>query len=306
MHKLPEPFVQSQLELYGDTGSAWLAGLPALIAECERRWLLTVQPPFAELSYNFVAPAMTADGVPVVLKLGVPNPELTSEIEALRLYDGRGICRLIHSDAGRGILVLERLQPGVMLSTLADDEQATAIAAKVMRQLWRPAPPDHPFPTTAKWAKGLERLRAEFGGGTGPFPAKLVEQAERLYSDLLASAAEPVLLHGDLHHFNILNAERQPWLAIDPKGVVGEPAYEIGALLRNPADELVLNRRVQARRVEQLAEALELDRARILGWGIAQAVLSAWWSYEDHGHGWEPMVELAQILGEVAHNSGLL
>lgn len=303
---LPEQFVQTQIELYGDTGSAWLANLPALIAECERRWSLTIQPPFTGLSYNYVVPATTADGTAAVLKLGVPNPELTSEIEALRLYDGHGICRLLAGDAERGILVLERLQPGVMLSTLADDGQATAIAAEVMRQLWRPVPPDHPFPTTAKWAKGLERLRAAFGGGTGPFPANLVEQAERLYTELLASSAEPVLLHGDLHHFNILRATRQPWLAIDPKGVVGEPAYEIGALLRNPTDELVLDRRVQARRVDQLAEALNLDRARILGWGIAQAVLSAWWNYEDHGHGWEPMVELAQILSELAHNSDLL
>jgi streptomycin 6-kinase len=296
---LSEQFVQTQMELYGEAGAAWVVGLPALIAECERRWSLTVQPPFAALSYNYVAPATAADGTEVVLKLGVPNPELTSEIEALRLYDGHGICRLIHSDAGRGILVIERLRPGLMLSTIEDDEGATAIAAEVMRQLWRPAPPDHPFPTTARWAKGLERLRAEFDGGAGPFPAKLVEQAEQLYTELLGSSAEPVLLHGDLHHFNILSATRQPWLAIDPKGVVGEPAYEIGALLRNPSDELVLNRRVQARRVDQLAEALDLDRARILGWGIAQAVLSAWWSYEDHGHGWESAVELAQLLSEL-------
>jgi streptomycin 6-kinase len=300
MYKLPEQFVQTQHELYGDRGSTWLANMPALIAECERRWSLAVQAPFGGLSYNYVAPATTADGTAVVLKLGVPNPELTSEVEALRLYDGRGICRLIHSDTERGILVIERLQPGLMLSTLADDERATAIAAEVMRQLWRPVPPDHSFPTTAKWAKGLERLRAEFAGGTGPFPAKLVEQAERLYTELLASSAEPVLLHGDLHHFNILSAERQPWLAIDPKGVVGEPAYEIGALLRNPTDELMLDQRVQARRVDQLAEALQLDRERILGWGIAQAVLSAWWMYEGHGHGWEPTVELAQLLNELS------
>jgi streptomycin 6-kinase len=172
-----------------------------------------------------------------------------------------------------------------------------------MRQLWRPAPADHPFPTTARWAQGLDRLRAEFGGGTGPFPRKIVEQAESLYNDLLASAGEPVLLHGDLHHFNILTAERAPWLAIDPKGVVGEPAYEIGALLRNPdldrytpAEMKIL----QGRRVELLSAALPVDRARILGWGIAQAVLSAWWDYEDHRRGWEPMVALAEIFAALA------
>jgi streptomycin 6-kinase len=300
MLALPEDFVRTQHELYAEAGAAWLENLPTLIAECEARWSLTVGPPFANLSYNYVAPATQRDGTPVILKLGVPNKELVTEIEALRLYDGRGICRLIDADAERGILLLERLQPGGMLSEVADDEEATAIAAQVMSQLWRPVPADHPFPTTAKWANGLERLRGEFGGGTGPFPARLVEQAERLYTELLASAAEPVLLHGDLHHFNILTAERQPWLAIDPKGVVGEPAYETGALLRNPDEQRMLDRRIQARRVDLLASELGLDRQRILGWGIAQAVLSAWWSYEDHGHGWEATMALAELLADLA------
>lgn len=298
---LPDNFVRTQQELYGDRGVAWLENLPTLISACEKRWALTVGTPVDGLSYNFVAPAVRSDGTPIMLKLGVPNKELDSEIEALRLYDGRGSCRLIDADAEQGILLLERLQPGLMLSTLADDEDATAIAAGVMRRLWRPAPADHPFPTTAKWAKGLDRLRAEFGGGTGPFPPKLVEQAEHLYSELLASQAQPMLLHGDLHHFNILTAERQPWLAIDPKGVVGEPAYEIGALLRNPTDDLVMDRQVQARRVDLLTSELGLDRQRILGWGIAQAVLSGWWSYGDHGHGWEPMMALAELLADLAN-----
>jgi streptomycin 6-kinase len=300
MRNLPPNFVQTQQELYGDRGLAWLENLPQLIAECEKRWSLTVHTHVDGLSYNFVAPAVRADGMRLMLKLGVPNQELNTEIEALRLYDGRGICRLIDADAEQGILLLERLQPGVMLSTVDDDEQATRIAAGVMRQMWRPAPAVHGFPTAARWANGLERLRAEFGGGTGPFPGRLVEQAERLYTELLASSAEPMLLHGDLHHFNILTAERQPWLAIDPKGVVGEPAYELGALLRNPTDKLVMDRKVQGRRVELLASELAIDRQRILGWGIAQAVLSGWWSYEDHGYGWEPMMSLAELLAALA------
>jgi streptomycin 6-kinase len=146
---------------------------------------------------------------------------------------------------------------------------------------------------------GLQRLRAEFGGGGGPFPARLVEQAETLFAELLASAAEPVLLHGDLHHQNILAAEREPWLAIDPKGLIGEPAYEVGALLRNqlhmPADTSGL----LARRVDQFAGELGLDRQRLLGWGLAQAVLSAWWDYEDHGHGWEKPLACAEVLAEL-------
>ncbi len=111
-----------------------------------------------------------------------------------------------------------------------------------------------------------------------------------------------MLLHGDFHHYNILAAERQPWLAIDPKGVVGDPAYETGAFLYNRLpDELQPDelRAILARRVEQLAVELTLDRDRILGWGLAQAVLSAWWSYEDHGHGWDEVMLVAKALSAI-------
>jgi len=258
-----------------------------------------VAPPFPSLSYNYVAPAVRADGTEVVLKLGVPNPELVTEIEALRLFDGRGIVRLLEADTERGSLLLERLRPGTPLSRLADDEQATAIAAGVMGQLWRPAPAGHPFPTVQRWAAGLERLRARFGGGTGPLPIALVERAEALFAELIGSMADPVLLHGDLHHENILAAGRQPWLALDPKGVVGEPAYETGALLRNPMPEILRRPgvgRILARRVDQLAGLLGFDRERVVGWAFAQAVLSAWWSLEDHGHGWEEAMACAELF----------
>lgn len=296
---IPIDFARTIVELYGAAGLDWLRQLPATIADCEQRWSLTVMPPFAGLSYNYVAPAIRADGTAVVLKVGVPNPELTTEIEALRLYNGRGIVRLLDADPEEGMLLLERLRPGAPLSSLADDQAATSIAAGVMRQLWRPVPADHPFPTVAKWAAGLARLRDHFGGRTGPFPTRLVEAAETLFRELIDPMGESVLLHGDLHHDNVLAAQRQPWLALDPKGVVGEPAYEVGALLRNPLPQLLTGpqpARVLARRVDQLAEELGFDGDRIVGWGLAQAVLSAWWSVEDHRHGWEPAIACAELL----------
>jgi streptomycin 6-kinase len=299
---IPEALASTMREMYGAKGEVWLRDLPTLLGEFERRWSLTILPSFPNLSYNYVAPAVRADGTPAVFKVGMPDGEAQEQIAALRLYDGRGIARLLESDAERGALLLERLSPGVSLVRLApeNDEAATAIAAEVMGRLWRPAPPDHPFPTTAHWSGGLERLRAEFGGGTGPFDARLIERAERLFAELEASAGPPMLLHGDLHHDNILSAEREPWMAIDPKGLAGEPAYEVGALLRNqlPRDQAEI-RRLTGRRVDQLSEALGLDRERILGWSLAQAVLSGWWSYEDHGHGWEEVMTLAAAIDEL-------
>jgi streptomycin 6-kinase len=299
---IPQEFARTMVELHAEAGIEWLNHLPTLIAECTRQWSLTVLPPFEPLSYNYVAPAVRADGTSVVLKIGVPHRELLTEIAALRLCDGRGMTQLLDADPDQGILLLERLQPGTPLFDLDDDEQATAIAARLMQKLWQPVPPDHPFPTVADWARGLKRLRAHFDGGTGPLPATLVEAAEALFPQLLASMDEPVVLHGDLHHWNILRAEREPWLALDPKGIVGEPAYEVGALLRNPMPFVSTwpqLGQILARRVDQLAEILEFDRVRLIGWGLAQAVLSAWWSIEDHGHGWESTIFVAHALADL-------
>ncbi len=306
--ELPGKLARHFVDLFGDDGRAWLEQLPAIIAGCEHEWSVTALSPLDNLSYNYIAPATRADGSDVILKIGMPNPELITEIDALLRFDGRGCVRLLAFDRERGALLLEWLRPGRPLADLGDDEEATRIAARTMRQLWRPVPSRHAFPTTARWAEGLDRMRRHFHGGTGPLPTLLVEKAERLFSELLASMEQPVLLHGDLHHWNILSARRQAWLAIDPKGVVGEPAYEVGAFLRNIAPHLRTpsrlggrssDRRIIARRVDVLAEELGFERERLLGWGLAQAILSAWWSIEDHGRGWEWAVYCAQLIDEV-------
>ncbi len=293
-------------------GREWQARLPDLLAEYARRWSLTVLPPFLNLSFNYVAPVVRAEGTEAgteaVLKTGAGLKELRSEIAALRWYDGQNSVRLLDADHERGVLLLERLKPGTPLTTLADeanDAQATSIAASVMRGLWRPIPPEHDFPTVGDWGRGFARLRQRFAGGVGPFPPARVAEAESLFAELNASAAAPVLLHGDLHHDNIVAAERQPWLAIDPKGVIGEPAYEVGALLRNLwADRHTLTqpKRMLERRVHQLSEEFDLDRARVRGWGVTQAVLSAWWCFEDNEEErgcWEGALAVAEMLEAV-------
>lgn len=298
MDWIPARFAQTIVEVYGAEGSAWLRRLPALLADCAQRWSLTLHAPFA-LSYNYVAPAVRPDGTQVVLKVGMPTPALLNEIAALQQYNGQGSARLLDADPAWGVLLLERLIPGTPLLSVADDERATLIAAQVMRRLWKPAPANPVFPSVGEWAARLQQARTQFPASSGPLPPKLLDAAERLFAELLASMATPVLLHGDLHHGNILAAERQPWLALDPKGVVGEPAYEVGALLRNPLPQLLARpqpQRVLARRIELLAAELELDPQRMIGWGVAQAVLSAWWGYEDHGVVWHDTLMIAELL----------
>jgi streptomycin 6-kinase len=304
MHELhlPEGFARAIIDVFGEDGAEWLANLPVLLDDCAERWNLTLEPHFMPLNYNYVAPVILADGQHAVLKAGVPNEERQQEEEALRFFGGHGIVELLRADTERGVMLIERLRPGRPLTDVADDDEATSIAAQVMSALWRPLPADHQFPTVADWGEGFAQLRATFGGGTGPFTAGLVEQAERLFDDLLASSASPVLLHGDLHHRNVLSAERAPWLALDPKGVAGEPVYEVGSLMRNPAPEMFSwphPERLLLRRAAILAEALGFERQRILAWSMAQAVLSAWWSYKMHGSGWEPMMVWAERIAHL-------
>jgi len=307
MTNTPAVFVPDSLrrvvtDLHGRAGAQWLGRLPETLAACARRWSLELGRAFEPVSYNLVVAATRADGTRAVLKVGFPGRALATEAAALRHFDGRGCARLIESDVGAGALLIERVEPGTSLVGLAneaEDEEATSAAAGVMRELWRPAPERHQFPTVADWAEGFGRLRSRFGGGCGPLPEGVVAEAEALFVELLDSSGEPVLLHADLHHGNVLAAGRGRHRAIDPQGLIGEPAYEVGALLRNPLPQLFEMRRpveVLSRRIETLAAALNLDRARVRGWGLAQAVLSAWWSIEDHGEGWEPALEFFRLL----------
>ena len=264
------------------------------------RWDWRPAPPLGHATPVHVRPVTLGNGDPAILKTVTPGRGCELEAAALRAFDGRGIVRLLDADLDNGLILLERIDPGLPMRYVADEDAAIAAASHVMRAL-RATPPAPSFPTTSDWAGGLAFLRARFHGGTGPLPAALVDAAERVFDDLHASASERVLLHGDLHHDNILSATRASWLAIDPKGVVGEPAYEPGALLRNPLPDLLRSpnpRRLLGRRIDGLSEALDLDRRRVAAYAFAQAVLAAWWQFEDEGAGWAPLVDCAELLRE--------
>jgi streptomycin 6-kinase len=278
--QLQPRFIDNITGVYGDAGRAWLNDLAALLAACERRWRLTLGEPY-ELSYNYVAPASRANGERLVLKAGPPHPDRLHEIAALRACDGQGMVRLIDFDASLSVMLLERLEPGTMLAEVADDRHRTEIAADMMLRLARTPPADHAFPTISEWAQALPRARSRFHGGTGPIPGPLFARAEELWPALIASAEPNALLHGDLHHENILRARREPWLAIDPHGVIGDRGFEVGSFLRNHLLELPEPARALADRVDVLSARLGIDRDRVVTWGIAVCVLSACWSTED-------------------------
>lgn len=286
MFVVPAYFADFMIELAGEEGREWLERLPGILAACEERWGVRIGEPVGNLSFNYVAPAVRADGSEAMVKVGLTD-EFPSQPEALRHFGGQGMVQLLAYDEQDAAMLMERLRPGTSLRAVENDEQAISAATEVMRRIWRPLPTEHyPFPTVTDWGKGFARLRALYNGGTGPFPPAIFDRAEKMYAELCASMAEPVLLHGDLHQDNILAAEREPWLAVDPKGVIGEPVYETGSILRNFWPDILSvgnPKALMARRIDQLAAELGFERARIYDWAFAQAVLSVLWGVEDTG-----------------------
>jgi len=279
---------------WGDDGARWLADLPSIVRELARDWDLTLGAPY-ELSYHYVAAVVCGDGTPAVLKLGVPSgTSLAEEAPALAAFEGRGAVRLLRADLGRGALLLERIAPGWRARDLVPDRdsEATSAAVGVMRRLHVPPPPGCVMPEALAQAEAFDEY-VTVHGQAGPLPLDLVVRAGGLMRELCASATERVVLHGDLHHDNILRATREPWLAIDPHGIIGDPGYEVGALLFNPdpddRDEALTA--LVPSRVEQLAEELAMPVERVVAWGFVKAVLSDVWSAE----AWSPRADWSPI-----------
>lgn len=290
---LPEALLSTLCDIHHDA-EAWLQGFPALLNRLQAHWQLRVTGLVAELSYNVVALAEGLDGTPYILKLSPPSEEFAREIAALRLYDGNGSCRLIRSDETLAAMLLERLTPGRSLWQ-TDDQAATIIAAELMPTLWRPVAEAYPLRTLASWTRDLPRYLHSYPEG-GPLPHALVLKANALRESLLQTD-EATLLHADLHHGNILSATRAPYLAIDPKGIVGPRGYEVGPFLANRLAQLgasALRARLK-RRIAIFSEVLSLEAAELAAWGLLHCVLSACWSLEDHGGGHEEALVAAGL-----------
>ena len=315
--QLPDSFITTIQKAFKEDGENFLAVLPALVEDASQRWGLTDIRPVPNLSYNFVAFAKrgTED---VILKIGVPNPELNSEMVALKLFDGDGACQLLACDEERGFLLLERLNPGTVLADIPDDDERTNIAIDVMQKIWRPLDSGsslalrvlpaaeqqavrlQSFIQLSDWFDELKTVRPKFDGGTGPFPKKIFERVESVLPELFADE-NVKLIHGDFHHFNILLSERG-WLAIDPKGVIGPAGYEIGPLMINPWGSLsdgVSFKAQTKRRMSILSERVGWERETILKWATAHAVLSTWWDTQPDGTGGEYSLWCAEMFSEI-------
>ena len=238
--------------------------------------LVAVSEPFqtATSTVQFVE----QQGTPCVLKLAREGSGEETSASALLHFAGRGAIRLLAHDGGASLL--QRAQPGTPLSRLVvegQDNEATAVICDIIATLHNHEPPTTRFPTIEDWGRGFTSAAAS------ALPANLVARAAAIYFEQCNTQTKRVLLHGDLHHDNILSDAKDGWLAIDPKGVYGEAEYEVGAALRNPIADKSLFADIQIldRRLNVFCSRLGWDRDRLLRWCFAQAVLSAIWSIED-------------------------
>jgi streptomycin 6-kinase len=261
------------------------ANLLDRVQQYAREWRLEIEDVF-ETETSAIA-FVNRRGQALVLKVVKRQGDEWNSGEILKTFQGKGVVPVY--EHAPGAVLMQRLLPGHSLVDTAvngRDEEATEIIAGVIKRTAAAESSDGSFaqrkawPTVHDWARGFDRYIAN---GDDQIPIYWVETARRLYAQLCASQRATRLLHGDLQHYNILFDAKSGWVAIDPKGVIGEVEYEIGAALRNPCEQpdLFLSPAVVDRRLRQFTDNLKLNYERVLGWSFAQAVLSAIWQIED-------------------------
>jgi streptomycin 6-kinase len=255
----------------------WLARLPALVGDLAADWQLSLEDPFGPGGCSaWVAPARTTAGDDVVLKVGWSHWEADHEAEGLRAWNGRGAARCLRAESlgDATALLLERCLPGHALGAVLAEPEQDAVIAGLLRRLWGvPVAADAPFrPLQVMcdgWAASFERRFAADGRGLDPGLARAGAGALR---ELPACAARAVLLSTDLHAGNVLAAQREPWLTIDPKPFVGDPAYDTVQHMLNCDERLASDPVGLARR---MAALLDLEAERVTRWLFARCAQEA-------------------------------
>ena len=259
----------------GPEWAAWVDGLPATVRLLTEQWRLRPDGEPTHGHCSLVLPVRTADGVAAVLKIGFPDDESEHEHLALRRWGGVGAVRLLSAEPHHRGLLLERLRSEDL--TAVPETHACLVVADAYRRLHVPALP--PLRSLSSYVERWTAELAELPRGA-PIPRRLVEQAIALGNDLIADRAiADRVIHTDLHYGNILAAEREPWLVIDPKPVNGDPHYEIAPMLWNRWDEIAGDVRDGVRRrLWTLVDAAGFDEDRARGWVIVRMVHNAMWA----------------------------
>jgi len=252
------------------THGVWLERVPELVAECVEEWQLELGEPYEAGAAGYAVRAGLTDGTPAVLKLIYPHREAEHEADALELLAGNGAVRLLARDDARSAMLLERCEPGTALAENGG-ERALDVLVELLPKHWvRAGEPFHTLAEEAAW--WIDDLPEQWEQSGRAIERRLVDTAVDALGLLSESQGEQVLLNQDLHGDNVLAAEREPWLVIDPKPLLGEREFAVAPIVRS--FELGSSRADVLYRLDRLTSELGLDRERARGWTIGQTM--AW------------------------------
>ncbi len=280
---LPGELAEHVVAMCGARGEAWFETLPTVIARLETQWNIRVGNPFPGIEYNFVAEAVTNDGVQVVLKIAPPfeATEIFGEAKYLRLHNGNSAIRLLAEDRQHHAILLERAVPGEALHERFHSKPIECLgpAIDVLNRVLQPPPAGmSDVPTLDGWFENFRAYRDT------QFPAALAERAFEIYERLSSQPDQTFYIHGDYHPGNIVTATREPFQIIDPKGIVGNVGYDIAVFLinierwqrENPDLDALLREAIV-----HFAAAFEFTEREIREWVFAHMVIGAWWNFQD-------------------------
>ncbi len=256
------PLQSNIINIYGEQGKAWLDALPQLVAATSSRLGLRDLKEVTNLTYNYVLSGFQGDN-PVILKLGLDHDALTREAFALKCFAGYGAVHVLAED--NGILLLERVMPGISLKSYFPNQEheSIEIACKVMTKLHQASiPKHHNFPHITDWLTALDKDWA--------IPDAYLKKARKLRDQLLQTAKPDVFLHGDLHHDNILQND-ETWVVIDPKGVVGSPINEVWAFVMDIERDIPF-----------IAQYFNFSTQDVFNWYFVHIILAVCWNLEDN------------------------
>ncbi len=285
-------FIDNILNIYGERGKVWLDQLPLMIERIASKYHLSELTPLENLSYNYVIKGLQNDK-PIILKLSLDINGLKREINALRAFQGYGAVSVLEEEDG--MLILERVLPGHSLKSyfLGKDDEAVKIVCDIIKRL-------HQAPIAVVDYHIPKLPINTFHENLKPYLYK----ALALEADLLKSPGPSVLLHGDLHHDNIIR-NGNSWVVIDPKGYIGDSAYEVAAFIRNPIPDLLQYKNATEminNRIRLFAEHLDLSEERIAKWCYIGSMQAWIWAVEDNGDA-RYFEELVQVFDGLLNQS---
>jgi streptomycin 6-kinase len=303
---IPKNFEERVISTFGSEGGKWLEDLPDQINKYLHLWDLKIAGHFDELSFNFVIPVERKSGVLAVLKLGLHSQGRLREVAALNHFSGNGAISVLECDQKTGASLLERAMPGRPLKTLYlnhEEEKVNQVATSIILQLQSaPSPKDlSAFKDVAEWGKGFLKFLQNQTDLSEELTAKIME-AHNSFQELIRTTSKKIVLHADLHHSNILSSERNSYIAIDPKGMYGDPVYELGAWIRNPMPEILKASDLESifvGRICMMSDALRFDRKRAWRWAYSQAWLAAVWALEDKSSDSGSWLQIARAIENV-------